>query len=108
MWLKNLNIWDGESDELIAANAIKIDHNEIAAITDSSVQVEEDEQVHDLQGLYCIPGLIDAHVHMCLNPVLKDPLEQDKPNDAVIISEMTERAEQMLAAGITTARDLGG
>tara|TARA_B110000879_G_scaffold184235_1_gene243702 strand:+ start:1151 stop:2332 length:1182 start_codon:yes stop_codon:yes gene_type:complete len=108
MWLKNLNIWDGVSDELIAANAIKINGNQITAITDSSSKVQDDEQVHDLQGLYCIPGLIDAHVHMCLNPSLKDPLEQDKPDDAVIISEMTTRAEQMLAAGITTARDLGG
>ena len=79
MWLKNLNIWDGVSDELIAANAIKINGNQITAITDSSSKVQDDEQVHDLQGLYCIPGLIDAHVHMCLNPSLKDPLEQDKP-----------------------------
>lgn len=108
MWLKNLNIWNGLSDDLIAANAIQIKDNEIVALTDSFSHEDDETDVKDLDGLYCIPGLIDAHVHMCLNPALKDPLEQDTPDDDVIIAEMTKRAEQMLAAGITSARDLGG
>jgi imidazolonepropionase-like amidohydrolase len=55
-----------------------------------------------------MPGLIDAHVHMCLNPDLRDPLMQDKPDKEELLEQMTRRAQDMLRVGITTARDLGG
>ena len=32
-----------------------------------------------MKGLFAIPGLIDAHVHMCLDPEVKDPLQQTAP-----------------------------
>ncbi|MDA0978029.1 MAG: amidohydrolase family protein [Proteobacteria bacterium] len=66
------------------------------------------DSVRDLGGLFVIPGLIDAHVHLCLNPAVRDPLAQSLPEDAILLGEMRERALAMLRAGITSARDLGG
>ncbi len=54
-----------------------------------------------------MPGLIDAHVHMCLNPEIRDPLEQES-NPEQLLADMSARATAMVQAGITTARDLGG
>ncbi len=62
----------------------------------------------DMSGLYAIPGLIDAHIHLCLNPEIRDPLQQAVAADDLLLSEMRERAAAMVKAGITTARDLGG
>ena len=106
MWLRNLKIWDGVSDQLIDADAIEIDDGKVVSIN-SSDSLDGNSSM-DMQGLVVIPGLIDAHVHMCLNPDLKDPLAQDKPSREDLLQQMTVRAGEMLRAGITTARDLGG
>ncbi len=105
MWLTNIQIWDGVSDSLSPADAILIEQQKIVRLGASD---EAKGTVVDLQGMTLIPGLIDAHVHMCLNPDIKDPLAQDKLSDEDIIQQIITRTEQMLAAGITTARDLGG
>ncbi len=55
-----------------------------------------------------LPGLIDAHVHMVLDPDLRDPLAQTAADRATRAAAMAQRAVEMVRAGITTARDLGG
>jgi imidazolonepropionase-like amidohydrolase len=67
-----------------------------------------DDQVRDMKGLFAIPGLIDAHVHMCLDPEVKDPLQQTAPGKDKVREGIRERAAKMVRAGITAARDLGG
>lgn len=62
----------------------------------------------DLPGRVIVPGLIDAHVHLELDPNLRTPAEQLATPEAERQRGMAERAAAMLAAGITTARDCGG
>jgi imidazolonepropionase-like amidohydrolase len=98
--LKNLQFWDGVADatqqgDLVIADGVFTD------LTSSSSE-------KDCSGLFAIPGLIDAHIHLCLNPEIKDPFEQDKPGTETLKEEMRERTSAMVRAGITTARDLGG
>jgi imidazolonepropionase-like amidohydrolase len=111
MQLTNLKVWDGVAEalepatsslEVLAGNIVGISPSDSAATTATS-----GERV-DMQGLYVIPGLIDAHVHMCLDPDIQDPFAQDQFSDDVLIKKIELRARQMLLAGITTARDLGG
>ncbi|MGD3109389.1 amidohydrolase family protein [Streptomyces sp. YGL11-2] len=54
-----------------------------------------------------LPGLIDAHVHLCFDGGT-DPVAtlRDRDEDA-LLGDMTNRAEQLLSTGVTTARDLG-
>ncbi len=95
----NLKYWDGISDSLIEGDISTAD--ELFAEEGGSDSV-------DLSGCYAIPGLIDAHIHLCLNPEIKDPNEQTLPTRDQLLADMRQRAESMLRAGITTARDLGG
>jgi imidazolonepropionase-like amidohydrolase len=106
MILVNLNIWDGVTDDLHACDAIEIKDGQIQRLLSSSTV--GDAECRDMGGLFVIPGLIDAHVHMCLDPDIKDPFEQDKYSEAEQLEKIEQRAVLMLAAGITTARDLGG
>jgi imidazolonepropionase-like amidohydrolase len=98
--LTNLRIWDGET--LLQADTLQFQDGTISYIGDASRLAGE---AIDCSGLTAIPGLMDAHVHLELNPDEKDPPPQTLPS---VVPLMQERAEKMARAGITTARDLGG
>ncbi|MBL4682741.1 MAG: amidohydrolase family protein [Pseudomonadales bacterium] len=110
MRLTNIKLWDGVSEALSEFHSIEIKDGKITSIGneekfDASSQASSSQ---DMAGLYVIPGLIDAHVHMCLDPEAKDPLAHVKVGREKQLDLMAKRAVKMLDAGITTARDLGG
>jgi len=100
--LTDLNIWDG--DTFIDADTLQLRAGVI-----TFVGQREDVRISNpsisCAGLTLLPGLIDAHVHLELNPDEKDPPDKTRSD---VIPLMRERAARMAAAGITTARDLGG
>lgn len=102
--LINLRIWDGH--HFTEGDCLKFDQGKISWIGDSAdLAKAEKQKARNCQGLTAIPGLIDGHVHLELNPDDSKPPEKTPPN---VVPRMAQRAEQMIAAGITTARDLGG
>ncbi|MEM9620518.1 MAG: amidohydrolase family protein [Pseudomonadota bacterium] len=104
--LVNLRIWDGQQAR--SEDALQIEGSRIRQIAHSSELKESEAPARtriDCTGLTAIPGLIDAHVHLELNPDEKDPPERTEPS---VLPLMAERAAQMARQGITTARDLGG
>lgn len=66
------------------------------------------DRVFDLEGRSVLPGLIDCHVHLCLDGS-PDPmtrlLGQSVPE---VTLKMAQHARMTLEGGITTIRDLGG
>ncbi|HEY0072178.1 MAG TPA: amidohydrolase family protein, partial [Chloroflexia bacterium] len=68
----------------------------------------EIEITYDGRGLTILPGLIDMHVHMCMDPAS----EQTPPDRVEFAVAMTLNAmanlRKALTSGITTVRDLGG
>ena len=105
--LRGVRIWDGLADHAtIDRHAIRIDGDRITAI---GIDVDaRDARVLDLDGAFVMPGLIDAHVHLWLDPAIGPPEEQAAVDPALRREAMEARARSMLRAGITTARDLGG
>ena len=97
----NVRLWDGVSDRYAAFDAIAVEG-------DSIVGLGNGWRGEDCTGLTAIPGLIDAHVHMVLDPAIASLEEQLAQDDAVIREKMASRALAMVRHGITTARDLGG
>lgn len=53
-----------------------------------------------------LPGLIDAHVHLCLDEDLEVVASMDLDDEA-LLDRMRAAADKTLAAGVTTVRDLG-
>jgi imidazolonepropionase-like amidohydrolase len=100
--LTNVRLWDGLSDGYLEADAITIQDERVAAVGE---RADLGGEARDMSGLTVIPGLIDAHVHMSLNPDIGAAASQADPGDSAAIAE---RAAAMVRAGITTARDLGG
>lgn len=98
---RNLQLWDGISDALRSAELLVAE----GKFADGGAG---DAETEDLQGCVVIPGLIDAHIHLCLDPDVRDPLAHGRLAAEEQLAAMRVRAEGMLLAGITTARDLGG
>lgn len=99
---RNLRIWDGVSENYLDQTSLTLNAGYIEEIGSSN------GKTRDLSGLTVIPGLIDAHVHMTLDPAIASVEKQLSQTDEEIKRKMPDRAESMVRSGITTARDLGG
>ena len=62
---------------------------------------------HDFSGRTVIPGLIDAHVHVCWNGRESVPDLVRRDRDALLL-EAVDTLRRILASGTTTVRDVGG
>ena len=106
--LSGLRIWDGTSDALGPERAtLRTAGDRILAIGPGLDPGPDDETIA-LDGATALPGLIDAHVHLTLDPAIRTPAEQLAVSPEALFAGMAARARAMLEAGITTARDLGG
>lgn len=105
--LTNFRLWDGVSGDIDAGiDTMAFDGGRITAIGASGDF--ELRNAINLEGATVMPGLIDAHVHLCLDPDDRDPLAHTKLDDDDMLGRMRVRARDMVRTGITTARDLGG
>jgi len=100
--LTDLTIWDGS--KTLAADTLQWQGAQLTYIG-AKQNLPANTQTRSCSGLTAIPGLIDAHVHLELNPDDKNPPDGTEP---AVVPLMAERAERMAQAGITSARDLGG
>ncbi|MCR9277941.1 MAG: amidohydrolase family protein [Pseudomonadaceae bacterium] len=100
--LTGLKIWDGNSYH--AGDSIRIEGRRITALG-AMDELSAGCDIRSLPGITAIPGLIDAHVHMELDPENRKPPAFTDPS---VYPGMLTRAQAMVRAGITTARDLGG
>ena len=101
---RNARIWDGVADDYLGIASVAVENGVIVAVEEKGHGADG----RDMSGLTLVPGLIDAHVHMTLDPGLRTPEEQLAVADEEVRTAMVRRAEDMVRAGITTARDLGG
>ncbi len=100
----NLKFWDGTAPALSDLDSITTANGRIT----HTGEIPPGSEVRDMGGLYATPGLIDAHVHLCLNPEVRDPLAHGLQDKNITLAQIRERVALMLRSGITTARDLGG
>ncbi|MER5883772.1 amidohydrolase family protein [Streptomyces sp. NPDC001941] len=54
-----------------------------------------------------VPGLIDAHVHLCFDGSADPVAGLAARENGELLEDMKDRARQLLASGVTTVRDLG-
>ena len=101
MFLTNIRIWDGLAEDYHEAASVEIEAGRILSLGETG------PDSRDMSGLTGLAGLMDAHVHLCLDPAVRSPEDQETDPEA-LLPDMRRRAKAMVRAGITTARDLGG
>lgn len=89
--LVNANLIDGRGNAPLANQTIWIADGRISAVFPSGKRpLPKGTRIIDLTGQTVLPGLIEGHLHVSLNP------------------EAAAGLRKMLRAGITTVRDVGG
>ena len=98
--------WTGGPAPLADPVSLRLEEGRIAALgRDPSLNAGA--RVLHFENMFSIPGLIDSHVHMALDPS-KGVEAQNRISARDRQQAMRDRAETMVRCGITTARDLGG
>ena len=107
--IENGRFWNGlgEASSALAAS-VWVREGRIEAVGPTADERFDGQDRRDASGQFLIPGLIDAHVHLELDPRLRSPAEQLALAPEDVVRSMAQRAQEMLFAGITTTRDCGG
>jgi imidazolonepropionase-like amidohydrolase len=100
---------DGYSGRPLRNSVIIIEGERIKAIGQvGALAVPQNAEVISTEGMSVLPGLWDMHVHLMINGH-SDYAHWDKTYPPVFGSViMPASAKQLLLAGVTSARDLGG
>ena len=93
-------IWDGTADSSTDGSV----YSSGGAIAPSTAPGAD---ILDVSGCTIVPGLIEAHTHLCFNAGddWREVYDSDTPGQMLL--RMAAHARRMVEAGITTVRDLG-
>jgi imidazolonepropionase-like amidohydrolase len=107
--LTNAFLIDGTGGDPVEGAAVVVEGERIKDVVPSGRQGALPGRVTtlDLQGRTLMPGLTDAHVHVCA--VEGNTAEQHRLHPpSLVAAKALRRLEQALAQGFTTVRDAGG
>lgn len=105
--LRDARIIDGRGD-VQARGFVVIEKNRITEVGKGPGPAKQNGyEVMDLEGRCVLPGMIDCHVHLCIDGSA-DPMQSlQKDSAAMITLKAARHAHLSLLAGVTTVRDLG-
>jgi imidazolonepropionase-like amidohydrolase len=105
-WLTGGMVLDAAGERFLRDD-IGVDGDRIAAVVPTAAP-ESGDTVVDLDGCWLLPGLVDCHVHLTQPTDAPDPAAASRRSDAEVALFTAAAARRTLAAGVTTARDVGG
>ena len=93
-------VWDGDDAAAIEGDVFTSGETIAGSVVAGAT-------VLDISGCTVVPGLIEAHTHLCFNagPDWREVYDADSPSSMLL--RMAGAARRMVEAGITTVRDLG-
>jgi imidazolonepropionase-like amidohydrolase len=96
---------DGRADQALSAMDVQVVGDRISAVG-KGLPAPSGARVVDLSGATCLPGLMDLHAHILINPgdVLADSMRKSSARKAL---EGLRNARVRLQNGFTTLRDPG-
>ncbi|MFI5665136.1 amidohydrolase family protein [Streptomyces sp. NPDC051684] len=100
----------GPDRHVVADGAVLVRGSVIAFVgprEEAERRTQADEPRLDFPDGTVLPGLIDAHVHLCFDAGPEPVATLQEQDDAGLYAAMAGRARQLLGVGVTTVRDLG-
>lgn len=106
--LSGCRLVDGNGRLELAEATIIVRRDKIGLILQGSPKLPSEIPVYDCRGLTALPGLIDMHVHLSLDPAasLEDFAFRNSSAEW-LLNNGANNAGEALRRGITTVRDLG-
>lgn len=110
MLITAAHVLAGADRHVVADGAVLVREGEIVRVGPRA-EVERHARPDEPRLAYpegtVLPGLIDAHVHLCFDGGADPVGTLRERDDEALFTDMRDRAEQLLGTGVTTARDLG-
>lgn len=105
---KNGNVIIGNG-EVIEEGTVAVDGNIITFVGPTKrSRPSKKDKVFDISGKCVLPGLIDAHVHLCLEGSPDPMTSVSRDSTPQLTLKAAYHARRTLEAGVTTVRDMGG
>ena len=100
---------DGTGADPLKNAAVHIKNGKIAWVgsADSLPDSAKDAPQEDVSGKWLLPGLIDAHIHVCYNGFESVFTLLERSRDELVL-EAVHTVGTILSHGTTTVRDIGG
>jgi len=86
---------------------VLVDDGRIAGVEPGGAPAPEDSEVLEVPGGTVLPGLVDAHVHLCADGTDGTLDRIGEPSQDAMMAVIEQSLRRHLAAGVTTVRDLG-
>ena len=107
MVLRAAALFDGVGPALVPGPMVVVADGTIVAVHGPGGPVPPGATVVDLPGQTLMPGLVDAHMHLCVDATADLVGHLAQADDDLLRDRMAEAARRALSAGVTTVRDLG-
>ena len=107
--LTGATLIDGNGGEPLKNTAVHIKGDRIAWVGSAAnlPADAQDAKQYDVSGKWLMPGLIDAHIHICYNGSESTFALLEKHRDELVL-EAVDICKRTLSHGTTTIRDVGG
>jgi len=103
--LQHCRVFDGCSSEILEDATVIIEGKRIREVSSSGTASHLAKKI-DLKGAFLMPGLIDAHVHVCAAQVNLSANDEVPPTMRALFAR--KFMEASLQRGFTSLRDAGG
>lgn len=101
-------LFDSEKAEFQKNKTLVLEGETILEVKDGLAKPGRKDELVDLSDMYVMPGFIDLHVHIEVEPSPSRYMERFTENEADVAFKAVGYANKTLMAGFTTIRDLGG
>lgn len=93
---------------VLERGSVLVEGERIAGVWEGRGPLPKGIQRVEIAGCTLLPGLVDAHVHFCLDGS-PDPIGVlERTPDPLLALRMARHARQTLLCGVTSVRDMGG
>ncbi|WP_313628004.1 metal-dependent hydrolase family protein [Enterococcus italicus] len=111
IYFKNAHVFTGVNESFEALDFLVDDQAGTFVEVGSDVTVAEDVEIVDLAGKYVMPGMINAHTHIILDPLFKigglSSVNGNQSEPVVDTYIAVDNLKKLLKNGVTYIRDVG-
>jgi imidazolonepropionase-like amidohydrolase len=105
--IANVTLIDGTGASPEQRAWLLVDDGHIGEVGRGAAPRDGFDHVVDAGGRACLPGLIDLHVHLCWDGSADPVAVNARDGHELTLLRMARHAEDTLARGVTTVRDVG-